>query len=150
MTGKHSKMAVGPFPKVPAVWLTATEKIALMKRLECDELRGKLDVDSILPLRRLNTLSGLASAFSCMGHQERARLGGYLVLRTNRTVAERLDTKVISALWKKELIYHAQKDWQRVRGAAGRSVSRVSYTLRFHVGFLEKVCEAIYQLVKES
>ena len=135
-------------PESSTTWLTAGEKETLVERLEHEEQSGGLDVGSIVPLRHLNTLPGLVSEWSCTGHQD--ELGGYLVLRVSREIAEVLDTKVIGALWEGELIHCATKEWRQACDTAGRPVPRVGYILRFHMGFLERVCEIIHQLIKES
>lgn len=137
------------YSEAATTWLTVEEKEMLMEGLECDEQNGELDAGSILPLRRLNALPGVASTFSCMGHNDQASLGGYLALRVSYEVAEMLDTGGIRTMWGAGLIYNAKKEWQSAYDAAGLPIPRVTYILRFHVGFLEKVCEAIYQLIKE-
>lgn len=131
-------------------WLTSNEKSVLIEDLERSELDGSLDKGSIKSLRLLNTLPGLASAFSCVGHQERLKCGGYLVLRVSRRVAEMLDRNVVDKLWEDGLICFVSKEWQCVSDTADQYVSRVIYTLRFPVGFMDKVCEAIYRYIKDQ
>ena len=131
-------------------WLTADEKDALMKELESADQEGALDDGSFRPLRRLNSLPGLASAFSCMGHQERPNYGGYLALRVSHKIAIILDKCVVDKLWEDGLIYYATKQWQYASDTADQPIPRVIYTLRFPVGFMERVCEAIYQYINKE
>jgi hypothetical protein len=139
------------YPSSPtATWLTADEKDALVARLECDERDGVLDVGSILPLRRLNALPGLASAFSCTGHKERPRIGGYLTLRTSCEIARMLDADVIDRLWADGLVCHAMKEWQYAFDATNQPIPRVIYDLRFRLGQFENVCDAVCHHIKES
>jgi hypothetical protein len=137
-------------PEPTTMWLTADEKCVLMKELECVEQNGQLDADSISPLQQLNALPGLASVFSCVGHPELSHTGGYLLLRASKKVAEVLDKSVIERLWEDELICGASKDWQCAYDATDRPIPRISYTLRFPTGFMDRVCEAIYQYVNKE
>ena len=144
-------LSVFVYPSLPVTtWLAADEKDAIMARLRRDEQDGRLDVDSILPLQRINALPGMVSVFSCTGHKERFMVGGYLTLRVSCEVAEMLDGSLIGRLWEDGLIYHVAKEWQSALDAAGKSVPGVIYTFRFYLGQFEKVCDALCRYTKES
>ena len=127
-------------------WLTSDEKCDLMCELEDEEDEGLLDGGSLEPLLTLNQVDGLASAYSCIGHPQEAT-GGYLALRVSREVAEIMDGGVIEKLWSDGLIYSAEKQWQYAYDVDNQPIPRVRFILRFPLGFMDKVCEAIYHYI---
>ena len=121
-----------------------------MRELEAAERDGQLDDGSFAPLRRLNTLSGVASVFSCTGHPEAPHNAGYIQLRVSRRVADILDGGVIAKLWEDGLVCAVSKDWQFAYDTARQQIPRISYIVRFPCGFMDRVCESICQYVNKE
>lgn len=134
-------------PDPTTTWLTCKEKGELMTRLGTDELdEGTLD-----PLLKLNRVPGLATEWSCAGHDHENEICslGYLALRPSRKVAGVLDA-VIERLFADGLIHDAEKEWQAALDAASQSIPRVRYLLKFRRGMFQGVCEALYGYIMKE
>jgi len=136
-------------------WLTKEEKAFLVDDLQRYNISGKrgfsLDEGTYDDLIRLNNICGLASCYSCNGHDtpdepdsSYVRDVGYLILRPSREAYLIFQNIIMEELNYNDLIYNATMEWKRWRNKQNDNIfTGVRIWLEFKKGNMGKVIDTI-------